>query len=508
MFDFLVGNDLLSALLAFVIVLIPAVIIHELGHFFAGKAVGITILEFGIGFPPRIGKLFTWGETEFTLNLIPLGGFVRPLGEDIVRPTTEGFEAKDKIESGEIDRDNPYYAELRELKARGYTEVKSVYDVKPLPRIFFMAAGALANFVFAIAIFVLVGLVGLPTEVGTRMGLAEVMPDSAMAAAGFHQGDWIRRINDEYISSQFDMIETLTANAGETATALISRPVNPEDENTDFQDETIEFVITPELVAEWTSTASYVRVSSVSEGSPAAEAGIEAGDLIYQFADESMLTIFDPSVRIQEPTQASAGENVTLTILRDGEAITLDLVPRLNPPAGEGRMGIGIRSEYTNPAQSFIFIQNPEIDYIPQSLGTSLNYGVESTGEILGLILEFPSRMLRGETEPGENRIVSVVAVSQWGGELLQDSVEDQQISTFLRYMGLISIALGFTNLLPIPALDGGRILFAVIELIRGKPISPEREGFVHMVGLILLLSLSVLLIINDLANPITDLLP
>ncbi|RMG76166.1 MAG: RIP metalloprotease RseP [Chloroflexi bacterium] len=508
MFDFLVGNDFLSAIVAFVIVLIPAVIIHELGHFFAAKAVGITILEFGIGFPPRIGKLFTWRETEFTFNLIPLGGFVRPLGEDIVRPTTKGLEAKDQLHHDQIQPNTPYYAELQRLKARGFTEVKSVYDVKPLPRIFFMAAGALANFVFAVVVFILVGLVGLPTEVGTRIGLAELSPNSAMATIGFQKGDWIRRVNDTPIASYDDFIETLQANNGQSVTVAISRPQNPNDQNTSFFDETLTFTVTPELLAEWAAIGSYVRVSSVTEGSPADQAGIQPGDLIYQFNDVSVLESFDPASDLQTMTANAAGELVTLAILRDGETTTVSLTPRVDPPAGEGRMGIGIRSEYTTPDESFVFIQNPEVDYIPQPFGQSIQYGFESTGEILGLILEFPSRLIRGETQPGENRIVSVVAVSQWGGELLQDSVEDQQISTFLRYIGLISIALGFTNLLPIPALDGGRILFAVIELIRGKPISPEREGFVHMIGLILLLSLSVLLIINDLSNPVTDLLP
>src|SRR5215213_6808694 len=85
MFDFLVGNDLLSALVAFVLVLIPAVLIHEMGHFLAAKLVGITILEFGIGMPPRMVKLFTLNGTDYTLNWLPLGGFVRPLGEDVVR---------------------------------------------------------------------------------------------------------------------------------------------------------------------------------------------------------------------------------------------------------------------------------------------------------------------------------------------------------------------------------------------------------------------------------------
>ena len=71
------GNDIVLAVIAFGIILIPAIIIHELGHFFAARLVGINVLEFGIGFPPRLGRLFMWGETEFTLNLLPIGGFVR-----------------------------------------------------------------------------------------------------------------------------------------------------------------------------------------------------------------------------------------------------------------------------------------------------------------------------------------------------------------------------------------------------------------------------------------------
>ena len=88
MLDFLLGNDGLSAIVAFGLVLIPAIFVHEMGHFLAAKAVGITILEFGIGFPPRMATLFTRGETMYTLNWLPIGGFVRPLGEDFVRPVS------------------------------------------------------------------------------------------------------------------------------------------------------------------------------------------------------------------------------------------------------------------------------------------------------------------------------------------------------------------------------------------------------------------------------------
>jgi regulator of sigma E protease len=89
----------------------------------------------------------------------------------------------------------------------------------------------------------------------------------------------------------------------------------------------------------------------------------------------------------------------------------------------------------------------------------------------------------------------------------LQESIQQDRPTIILEYIALISLALGITNLLPIPALDGGRILFVVIELIRGKPISPEREGMVHMIGLLILLSLMAVVIVNDIANPITDLL-
>ena len=89
MLEFLLENDALSTIVAFGLVLIPAIIIHEAGHFLAAKAVGITILEFGIGFPPKALTLFRRGETEYTLNWLLFGGFVRPLGENFVRPNSE-----------------------------------------------------------------------------------------------------------------------------------------------------------------------------------------------------------------------------------------------------------------------------------------------------------------------------------------------------------------------------------------------------------------------------------
>jgi len=514
MLESLIGNDLLLTIIAFIIVLIPAVIVHELGHLLAAKAVGITVLEFGIGFPPRVAKLFNWGETEFTLNIIPLGGFVRPLGEDLIRPL--GEEATERQREELVNKHteqmeqktsaNPsstYLSEREELAQRGVSNPTSIYEVKPLPRIFFMAAGALANFIFALLLFIIIGLIGLPTEVGTKLGMVALDENSVWGVAGIKQGDWITRLNGEFIQDNAQFERLLAENVGQSITLQVRRFY----EDDTFEDLTIPIILTPALLEAWGATNSYVSVRSVEENSPAESAGILPEDLIMAFNDQSLLETVSPVDELKRLTDENLGKTITLTILREGEIITLDVTIRANPQPGQGAMGIGILSDYTTPDQSFAYIQSPELDYIPSPIIPSIEYGIQQTLDIFARIAEFPARLLGGQLSGDESRVISAWGVGQMGGVILQDSIIQNRIGDFLQFIALISIALGFTNLLPIPALDGGRIVFAVIELIRGKPISPEREGYVHMIGFILLLSLGVLLIINDVLNPVSELL-
>jgi regulator of sigma E protease len=113
--------------------------------------------------------------------------------------------------------------------------------------------------------------------------------------------------------------------------------------------------------------------------------------------------------------------------------------------------------------------------------------------------------VISGALKPEDARPVSIVGMSQIGGAVIQESIQQGRVAPILDFIATISVALGFFNLLPIPALDGGRIVFVVIEIVRGRPIAPEREGLVHLIGLALLLSLSVLIILNDVINPITN---
>jgi regulator of sigma E protease len=120
------------------------------------------------------------------------------------------------------------------------------------------------------------------------------------------------------------------------------------------------------------------------------------------------------------------------------------------------------------------------------------------------MVLRLPIELISGRLSAEEARPVSIVGISTIGGQFLAESIQEDRPTMFLSYIALISIALGVTNLLPLPALDGGRIVFVLLEIVRGRPIKPEFEGVVHLVGLALLLSVAVVFILNDIINPIT----
>lgn len=509
MLDFLIGNNFLSTVVAFIIVLIPAVIIHELGHLLAAKAVGITVLEFGIGFPPRIVKLFTWGETEFTLNWIQLGGFVRPLGEDMIRPLSEEETERDRqqviSESAQrqtAQREQEYLSEREELASRGVINTKSVNEANPYQRILFMAAGALANFGSAYVLFVLIGLIGIPTVIGGRVNLITVPAGSAFGEAGLEANDWIERINGAYFTDSRDFFDQLNALAGQEVTLQVNRA------RENGPNEVFEATFTPNAsqTNALADAKGYVEVANVISGTPAEDAGLQAGDWIAAVNDTLLTEADDPVSTIQRLSADYAGQEITLTIVRGGETLTAALTPRVNPPPDTGRIGISIRSVFDGDGLVFNE-ERPQFANVPQSLNDAIGFGAARVGDVMQQIAQFPSRLIRGVLQPQEARVVSVVGVSQVGGQRLQESIEEDQPIIILEYIALISIALGITNLLPIPALDGGRIMFVILEIIRGRPISPEREGLVHLVGLIFLLSIGVIFIINDLVNPLTNIL-
>ena len=349
------NTDILWYIGGFLLVLTPIVLIHEWGHFTAAKLSKIRVEEFGFGLPPRAIKLAERNGTIYSLNWIPVGGFVRPAGED--------------------DPDVP----------------GGLASASKRARLFVLAAGAGANFLSAILFFWLAVL--FPPSVA----IAGVNPASPAALAGIQTGDVVLEVDGQAVTSANMLITTVTDHAGETIDLLVQRG-----------EETLTLAVRPRLPGEYDA-------------------------------------------------------------------------------ATEGALGIGLGD---GPRQRV----NPI---------TALGDSLRMIWEYLTLYARLPSMLINGEITAQEARPVSIVGISQIAGMAAEDSVQTRNPYRLLIMAGFISVALGLTNLLPIPALDGGRILFVLIEAIRGRRIEPQREGMVHLVGMLMLLALMAFLIFQDIANPI-----
>lgn len=343
---------------AFVLILTPIVFIHELGHFVAARLSNIRVDEFGLGFPPRAVTLFERNGTIYSLNWIPLGGFVRPAGED--DPNVEGGLAA----------------------------------ASKRARLFVLSAGAIANFIFAIAVF------------------------------------WLA------------------------------------------------FVIGPSAVA----------VDEVNENSPAEAAGLQEGDI---FVAVNGTPVESNGGVLIEMIKENAGTEVELLIRRDEVESLLTIVPRTPDQIVEGQGAIGV------------FLGAGRDPGLKQSPLEALNSAVSESWNVIFLTINVPRMLIQGEITAEEARPVGPVGISQIAGQTAQRTAATGDWFGILSFTAFISIALGFTNLLPIPALDGGRILFVLVEAVRGRRVEPEREGLVHLVGMALLLGLMLLITVQDIINPI-----
>ncbi|MCZ7547348.1 MAG: site-2 protease family protein [Anaerolineae bacterium] len=251
------GTDFPLLIISFVVVLVPLIFVHELGHFVMAKLVGITVLEFGIGFPPRAMLLFKRGDTEYTLNWLPLGGFVRPLGEDMIGPVAEEKAQKQRREKA---------------PARGV----AVSDVSPVRRILFMAAGPLFNVLLAVALFILTGLVGTPIIDHSDITIAGLAWDSPALRAGVRPGDVIRAADGQPFSFATELEEYLVAQAGAPVTLTVERGGDLRDFTLASADDLVSHVV----------DGGPVRISEVNANSPAEAAGVQSGDLVRAVAPE------------------------------------------------------------------------------------------------------------------------------------------------------------------------------------------------------------------------------
>lgn len=436
MFD----SNILWAIGGFLLILTPIVLIHELGHFWAAKLSKVRVEEFGFGLPPRAVKLFERNGTIYSLNWIPVGGFVRPAGED--NPDVPGGLA----------------------------------SASKRVRLFVLAAGSGMNFITAIFFFWLALVLGAPAvQVGA------VTPGSPAALSGLRPGDVILKIEDRVVLTSGTFINTVDERAGTEIDLLVLR---------DGQQQTI--TVVPRQVGEFDASEGplgvglAVQVGAVNPGSPAAIGGLQSGDIILKIEDSMVMS----SGAFISAVAERVGTEVELLVLRDGVEQPITVVPRREgeyDPAQEGPLGIGLG-------------EGPRVSRNPfEAIIGSFQF----MWEYISLYARLPSMLINGEITAREARPVSIIGISQIAGEAAESSASGRTLYPILTMASFISVALGLTNLLPIPALDGGRILFVLIEAIRGRRIEPEREGMVHVIGMLVLLALMFVLIVQDIINPI-----
>jgi regulator of sigma E protease len=353
-----------TTIIAFIVVLGVLIFVHELGHFLTAKRAGLTVEEFGFGFPPRIFSIMR-GGTRYSINLIPFGGFVKILGE------------------GGEEQKNP-----KSFAAKG-VGVRSII----------VAAGIIMNFLLAYVLLVIVNTAGISTAIEPDMQLP--------------------------------------------ANAHLEAPV--------------------------------VTITQVDEGSPAHEAGLRPGD---QIASINGTVITDEQSVISKVSE-SDGKTLSLMLKRGQSDLTMDVTPRLDPPDGEGPLGIGLLQTAT--------VRFPWY----QSIWEAAKQLVFLTGQIFVVFAE----MIKSLVTTGS---VGADVAGPIGIAVMTGHVLDLGIIPLLQFTALLSINLGIVNALPFPALDGGRLFFFLLEKIRRRKVSKRIENMVHSIGFGLLIVLILVITFRD----------
>jgi regulator of sigma E protease len=444
-----VSQDLINALYI-IPILGVLILIHEIGHFVAARLIGARVEEFGIGIPPRI-KGWRYKGVIWSLNWIPFGGFVRVFGED--------------------------------GKA---TDPASINSKSPLQRAFFLSAGSLMNFLLAFVLMIVV--VGAQGVSQSYVYVTSVAVNSPAEAAGWEAGDRIVEVAGAPVTTLRDLTQRTHEFAGRPMSVVIDRGQAP-----------IETSIVPranppagEGAAGVGITEPFIAdaiVASTVPGGATAAAGFQPEDRILTVNGRAV----HDSYMLYFLLTTASGQSVPVVVARGGEQETLQLaVPTfdsgLTYPEGFAVVlqQVGLNARF-----------NPQFEQVP--LASAIPVGVAQAWEQAGLMLAGLRALLTGGASL--DQFASPIGIAQATSEVLKDSPLPVWVS-LARLTILLSLNLAVLNLLPIPALDGGRLLFVLIEVLRGgKKLEPEREGIVHFAGLVLLLGLMFIVMFLDIGR-------
>ena len=434
---------------SFLIVISVLVFIHEYGHFWAARKCGIKVSRFSIGFGKVLWSKTDKHGTEFALSMIRLGGYVSMLDS----------------RAGEVPD---------ELCGQDYS-AKPVWQ-----RAFVIAAGPLANFIFAILAYWLIYMVGVPT---VKPVIGSVAPDSIAAQAGLQADMQIRAIDGKAVEDWTNVNMLLTTKVGAPTVMLTLSPFDQPQQAKEIRLDLNSWQYDPQQQSAFTALGMMPKtgeveltISKISENSPASRAGLRIGDKI--------LAVDGQAQQWQElvtTIRSHLNQPLTFTIERAQQQLTLSITPQAN---AEGQTYIGFSPTFHPLPQQY----RTELKY---DILSALQQGLEKTLELSVVIIKLVGKLLSGDISI--KNIGGPISIAQGAGVSL-----DSGLVYYLSFMALISVNLGIMNLFPLPVLDGGQLLFLAIEAVRGKPVTEKVREIFLRIGITLLLMLTVFSLFND----------
>jgi|UPI0007845B22 regulator of sigma E protease len=436
----------------FLVVLGVLVAFHELGHFLAARWVGVKVLKFSIGFGPKLfGRQV--GETEYLLSAIPLGGYVKLFGEEEAEATT----AEDRRRS------------FAHQSLGG--------------KILIVAAGPGFNFILAYLIFAGWLATGSPLFVPTFRDLSAdieaLVPTSPAAKAGMEVGDRVVKVNGKDISTKSELLDAVAKSNGESITLEVSRDGR-------MKTLTVAPAPIPGAAADGEESAYTIGVeeipplvTAVMHGSPASAAGFQPGDRVVTIEGQPIYTWSQMTTLVKEHPDRP----LRVEVLRNGQRVALTVTPSVEKVTVGGQtVEIG-KIGISGPGRSLMRSDN---------LFEALYHGLDATWGWTELTTVGLYKMVVGDIS--SKNIGGPLTIANISGE-----AASQGASSVVFLIAILSINLGVLNLLPIPILDGGHLLFFLIEGILRKPLGDRQREVAQQVGLVLLVGVMIFAFWNDL---------
>jgi len=436
---------------AFLVVLGVLVVFHELGHYFVARLAGVKVLRFSVGFgrviwSRRVGP----DQTEWAVSAVPLGGYVKMADE-----------REDALSPADIPR---------AFNRQG------VYK-----RIAIVAAGPIANLLLAVLLFAGTFVAGVP---GQKAVLAPPLPSTPAAAAGFAEGDKVVAVDGEPVASLQDLRWRVLKAQGRER-------IGVEVERSDGSRATRTLPLGSLAVADWEGNplaALGLRpdfgaplVDQVTPGKPAEAGGMKDGDRIVSVDGRPTRSPSD----VAQATNAKPGSPIVFRIEREGATRDVTIVPETVEQGGRriGLAGLRLKVDPASVDRIAITVRSGPIDAVIQ--------GARKTAELATFTLRMLGRMITGDASL--KNLSGPITLADYAGQSAQAGM-----LTFVGYLALISISLGVLNLLPIPLLDGGHLLYYLAEIVLGRPVSDRAFEVGQRIGMALLAVLMTLALVND----------